>query len=177
MGITCETAWRNSSDYIDGTLSPDLRVAMDDHIKSCQSCAAVMDGLRNIVTLYGDERMAEVPAGFSQRLHRRIESNMPPQRRRLFGLAFAFAASLLVAGSLELWRSPQEGPPIRSKHARSATKPVPPDLQVIVSRNGKLFHLAACTYILNRHTSRTVLASDAIQQGFTPCTRCLQKFL
>jgi hypothetical protein len=177
MGINCETAWRNSSDYVDGTLSPELRVAMDNHIKSCQSCAAVIDGLRNIVTLYGDERMAEVPVGFSQRLHGRIESNMPPQRRSLFGWAFAFAASLLVAGSLELWRFPQEEPPIRSKHARRAIKPVPPDLQVIVSRKGKLFHLAACKYILNRHTCRTILASDAIQQGFTPCTRCLKEYL
>lgn len=81
MGITCETVWRESSNYLDETISPELRLAMDDHIQGCKQCASVIDGLRNIVTLYGDERMAELPAGFSQRLQRRLEANKPPTRR------------------------------------------------------------------------------------------------
>jgi hypothetical protein len=177
MAINCDAVWRDSSDYIDGTLAPDLRAAMDAHIKDCRRCAPVVSGLRNIVTLYGDERMAEVPAGFSQRLQRRIEANMPPARRSFFGWAYAVAASLLVAGAIDLSRSSSGEPPIRSKHARRAVKPLPPDLPVVVSKNGKLFHLAKCTFILNRRTSRTILASEATQQGFTPCTRCLNQYL
>ncbi len=177
MAINCDAVWRESSDYIDGTLAPDVRAAMDAHIKDCPNCTTVLSGLRNIVALYGDERMAEVPVGFSQRLQRRIEANMPAARRSFFGWAYAFAASLLVAGTIELSRSSSGEPPISSKHARRAVKPVPPDLQVVVSKNGKLFHLAKCTFILNRRTSRTILASEAIQQGFTPCIRCLDKYL
>jgi hypothetical protein len=30
-----------------------------------------------LVQLYGDERMVEVPLGFSHRVHRRLEENMP----------------------------------------------------------------------------------------------------
>ena len=57
MGITCEIVWRQSSEYLDGTLDESSRHAMEQHIQGCQQCAAVIDGLRNIVALYGDERM------------------------------------------------------------------------------------------------------------------------
>lgn len=178
MGITCETVWHESSDYLDGTVSPELRLAMDEHIRGCQHCIAVMDGLRNIVTLYGDERMAELPSGFSQRLHRRIEASMPPTRRNFFGWAVAFAASILAIGSIELSRSAtRRGQEARSKHARREANPIPPDMQVVVSEKGKLFHLAACPFINNPKTARRVTASEAIRLGYTPCTRCMSAYL
>ena len=41
---------------------------MDVHFQSCKHCASVLAGVRNVVQLYGDERMLEVPAGFSSRI-------------------------------------------------------------------------------------------------------------
>ena len=40
-----------------------------------QRCASVLAGTRNVVRLYGDERMLEVPAGFGQRLEKRLARN------------------------------------------------------------------------------------------------------
>ena len=177
MGITCETIWRESSDYIDGTLSPDLRQAIDEHVKTCQACASVLAGLQNIVTLYGDERMAELPSGFSQRLHRRLEANIPTTRRNFFGWAVAFAASVLAVGGIKLGRASHEAHESISKHSQHAVKPIPPDMQVVVSDKGKLFHLAACPFIINRETIRHMTASAALAQGLSPCTRCLSKYL
>ena len=72
MVVNCEEVWREISNYLDGGIEADLRLAMDEHIRGCRRCAAVLDGTRNVVQLYGDERMLEVPLGFSQRLQHRL---------------------------------------------------------------------------------------------------------
>ncbi len=178
MGITCEIVWRQSSEYLDGTLDESSRHAMEQHIQGCQQCAAVIDGLRNIVALYGDERMGDVPSGFTERLHRRIADNIPQTRRNFLGWTVAIAASVLAVGGLELSRSlTHEEPAARSKLARHATLPIPPEMLVVVSAKGKLFHLASCPFILNRQTIRTLTANDALREGFSPCTRCMSKYL
>jgi hypothetical protein len=177
MGITCETIWRESSNYIDGTLGLDLQHSIDEHIKTCPSCASVLAGLQNIVTLYGDERMAELPSGFSQRLRHRLEANMPTNRRNFFGWAVALAGSVLAVGGIELSRALHEVPDSISKLSQHLAKPIPLDMQVVVSDKGKLFHLAACPFIINRETIRHMTASVALAQGLSPCTRCLSKYL
>jgi anti-sigma factor RsiW len=178
MAVTCETVWRQSSEYIDGTLDEGSRLALEQHIEVCRQCAAVTQGLRNIVVLYGDERMGDVPSGFTERLHRRIAETVPPTRRYFLGWAVALAASVLAVGGIELSRSfTPDGPYFRSRLARHVTKPIPPEMLVVISAKGKLFHLAACPFILNRETIRTLTAKDAISEGFSPCTRCLSEYL
>src|ERR1700687_5519110 len=102
MVVKCEEVWREISNYLDGEVSPDLHAAIDEHVSRCKNCAAVLDGTRNVVQLYGDERMLEVPLGFSHRLHRRLEGNMPGSRRGFLGWMVAAAAALIVAGSFEV---------------------------------------------------------------------------
>src|ERR1019366_3074861 len=77
MVVSCEDVWREISNYLEGEVDASLRAAMEEHIRGCKHCTAVLDGTRNVVQLYGDERMFEVPLGFSHRLHRRLEENMP----------------------------------------------------------------------------------------------------
>lgn len=178
MGINCETVWRESSNYIDGEIEPGLRVAIDEHVQGCKRCAAVLDGLRNIIQLYGDERMAEVPLGYGQRLHQKLGERMAPSRRGFLGWGLAFAASVLIAGSYEVANSSSRKNPVRvSKHAQPAAYPIPPDLKVLVSYGGKLFHLPQCTFIHDRQTAIAMTAQQAMQHGYTPCTRCLKKYL
>ena len=155
MGINCETVWRESSNYLDETISPELRLAMDEHIRGCKECASVMDGLRNIVTLYGDERMAPLPAGFSQRLQRKLEANRPPTRRQFFGWAVAVAASVVAVGSYELLHHRTHEKAVAPSHK---PKPVPPDMQVVVAEGGLHFHRAACPLLNGRSNLRTIAA-------------------
>ena len=70
--MNCEEVWREVSNYIDGDVDVALRSSMEEHFKTCQRCASVLAGTRNVVQLYGDERMLEVPAGFSRRLEKRL---------------------------------------------------------------------------------------------------------
>jgi hypothetical protein len=176
MVIRCEEVWVEVSNYLDGDIAPDLRAAMDQHFSECKRCASVLEGTRNVVQLYGDERMAQVPLGFSYRLHRRLEGNMPGNRRRFLGWMVAAAAAAVTAGAVKLASSVSRGAEPRSEHARQGTN-VPPDLIVVVSDAAKLFHLPECSVIHDRAHMRTVTARDAQQQGFVPCVRCLGQYV
>jgi anti-sigma factor RsiW len=178
MVVNCEEVWREVSNYLDGEVDPTLRVAIEEHVRGCKRCTAVLDGTRNVIQLYGDERMLEVPLGFSQRLHQRLDENMPNNRRSFLGWMVAAAAAVLVVGTLELARSSARGLEMRSEHAQLGTG-VPPDLMVVVAEEGKLFHLAACTFIheKNKTQLRTITAAEASREGYTPCVRCLKKYL
>ena len=46
--------------------------------RTCKQCKSVLEGTRNVIQLYGDERMIEVPAGFSRRLERRLIGRRKP---------------------------------------------------------------------------------------------------
>jgi len=71
--ISCVEIWRELSNYIDGTLSPEMRLRMERHFKNCEHCTAILEGTRNVVRLVGDGRAFELPSGFSERLKRRLE--------------------------------------------------------------------------------------------------------
>jgi anti-sigma factor RsiW len=73
MKIDCKHVWEHISAYIDGDVDEALRAEIDRHLEHCEICSAVMDSTRNVVVLMADERVFEIPAGFSQRLHDRLE--------------------------------------------------------------------------------------------------------
>ena len=176
MVIRCEDVWREISNYLEGDVDASLRAAMDAHIQGCQRCTSVLEGTRNVLTLYGDERMIQVPLGFSHRLHRRLEGNMPGSRRTFLGWMVAAAAAVVTVGAVKLAGSLSQAPEPRSEHAREGSG-VPPDLMVVVSDGGKIFHVPDCSVIHDRAHLHTVAAREAERQGFVPCVRCLKQYL
>ena len=182
MVVSCEEVWREVSNYLDGEVGPELRVAIQEHIRGCKHCSAAVGGTRNVIQLYGDERMLEVPLGFSHRLQQKLQrqrlgQNMPGNRRSFLGWMVAAAAAMLVAGSIELVRSSTfRGPDLRSQQAQPGIG-VPPNMMVIVAEDGKLFHVAGCTFIHEKDKLRTITAAEAWREGYTPCVRCLKKYL
>lgn len=80
MVIECKHVWDYISDYIDGTLPQETRELVQKHLDHCELCSAVLDSTRNIIILTADDRVFELPAGFSERLHARLELELaPPQ--------------------------------------------------------------------------------------------------
>ncbi len=71
--ISCVDVWREVSNYVDDLVDPALRERMQEHFKGCEHCTAVLDGTRNVVRLVGDGEAFDVPAGFSDRLKKRLE--------------------------------------------------------------------------------------------------------
>jgi anti-sigma factor RsiW len=68
--------WEHISAYIDGEVDQGLRAEIDRHLETCEICSAVLDSTRNIVVLVADDRVFELPVGFSERLHTRLESEL-----------------------------------------------------------------------------------------------------
>lgn len=177
MVMNCEQVWQEISNYLDGDIEPNLRAAMDTHLQECKRCKAVLEGTRNVVELFGDERMINVPLGFEHRLHRRLEENIHPSRRSFLGWMVAATAAVLVTGSFEVARSSiAKRVEPRSEHARSGLG-VPPEMMVVISEEGKLFHASGCPFIHDKAHLRKVVAREAIKEGYTPCVRCMKKYL
>jgi anti-sigma factor RsiW len=73
MKINCQHVWEHISAYIDGEVDAALRAEIDKHLETCEICSAVLDSTRNVVVLVADGRVFELPAGFSERLHARLD--------------------------------------------------------------------------------------------------------
>ncbi len=177
MVVNCEHVWREISNYLEGEIEPGLRAAIEEHLRGCKHCTAVLDGTRNVVQLYGDEKMLEVPLGFSQRLERRLDENTHRDRRGFLGWMVAAAAAVLVAGSFEVAKSSVSSQrELRSEHAQSGAG-VPPDMLVVVSTDGKIFHKSGCPFIHDKAHIQIITAREALRAGYAPCVRCMKKYL
>jgi hypothetical protein len=189
--VNCELVWREVSNYIEGEVDPTLRSAMDAHFQTCAKCKSVLEGTRNVIALYGDERMIdevmineqtiEVPAGYSRRLEKRLAQNARVSRTGWSSLSawlVPVAALALIAGGLRLANSVTHPPPLKVQHAQPGHE-IPPDMVVVVSTDtdSKLFHAAGCPFIHDKSKVRSLTAKEAIDQGYTPCLRCMRKYL
>ena len=76
MVLECKHVWEHISGYLDGTLSPEVLEQVQRHLEHCEICSAILDSTRNILILTADERVFELPLGFSERLHARLEAEI-----------------------------------------------------------------------------------------------------
>jgi len=74
--ISCVEVWRELSNFIDDAIAPELRLRMEQHFRSCEHCAAIVDGTRNVIRLVGDGRTFDLPDGFSERLKLRLQQKL-----------------------------------------------------------------------------------------------------
>jgi Putative zinc-finger len=177
MVVNCEQVWREISNYLDGDVDATLRTAMQEHFQTCQQCKSVLEGMRNVVQLYGDERMIDVPSGYSRRLEHRLRRSV---RARMWSPWSAWlvpvAALLLLAGGLKVANSRTVPHPLRSEHAQPAHG-IPPQMMVVVTADAKEFHVPGCEFIHNKEKERTLTAREAMKEGYVPCVRCMRKYL
>ena len=76
MVLECKHVWEHISGYLDATLPPDVLEQVQKHLEHCEICSAILDSTRNILILTADERVFELPLGFSERLHARLEEEI-----------------------------------------------------------------------------------------------------
>jgi hypothetical protein len=181
MVVDCQHVWREVSNYIDGEVDSETRAAMEAHFAVCKHCTAVLDGARNVVQLFGDDRLFELPAGFSRRLQRRLAQESGSSMFTGFHSFWmlAVAAVALFAGAVVVGNSSVFAhPDTRSRLAQPAHK-IPPELNVVVSSEGRLFHVPGCRYLHNKvgEAPETMTAQQAMREGYAPCPRCLRQYL
>lgn len=76
MRVDCKHVWQHISAYIDNDVDAALRADIDMHLETCEICSAVLDSTRNVVVLVADNRVFELPVGFSRRLHDRLDMEL-----------------------------------------------------------------------------------------------------
>ena len=76
MVIDCKHVWGYISGYLDNNLEASERNEVQKHLEHCEICSAILDSTRNILILTADERVFELPLGFSERLHARLDEEM-----------------------------------------------------------------------------------------------------
>jgi len=76
MELSCKHVWSHISGYIDDSVTEQLREEIERHLENCEVCSAVLDSTRNIIVLTADDRVFELPVGFSERLHERLAEVM-----------------------------------------------------------------------------------------------------
>src|SRR2546425_11981603 len=54
--IDCDQVRKELSEYLDGYLTSQSRLQIEQHLQTCDHYTAVYDGMRNVVRLLGDER-------------------------------------------------------------------------------------------------------------------------
>jgi len=80
MVIECRHVWNYISDYLDGALSDEIRQTVQTHLEHCEICSAILDSTRNILILTADDRVFELPVGFSARLHTRLDDALQSRK-------------------------------------------------------------------------------------------------
>ncbi|HXX14510.1 MAG TPA: zf-HC2 domain-containing protein [Candidatus Eremiobacteraceae bacterium] len=73
MTLECKHVWQHISAYLDHQLDPQLLAAVELHLQTCKVCTAIIDSTRNILILTADQHTYELPIGYSDRLHQRLE--------------------------------------------------------------------------------------------------------
>ena len=76
MKLNCKHLWAHISEFIDGSVDAQLRVDIERHLEHCEICSAILDSTRNILILTADDRIFELPVGFSERLHERLRKEI-----------------------------------------------------------------------------------------------------
>ncbi|WP_433983002.1 zf-HC2 domain-containing protein [Tunturiibacter empetritectus] len=66
MVLECKHVWEHISGYLDGTLDAAVLEDVQKHLEHCEICSAILDSTRNILILTADERVFELPLGFSE---------------------------------------------------------------------------------------------------------------
>ena len=59
--ISCRHVTREISNYIDGELTPEMRTGIEEHLRLCDHCSVIVDTMRKLLYVAGDENVFELP--------------------------------------------------------------------------------------------------------------------
>jgi len=59
--ISCRHVTRELSNYIDDKLTPELQRQIEEHVRICHRCSILVDSMRKLLYISGDEKVLELP--------------------------------------------------------------------------------------------------------------------
>jgi anti-sigma factor (TIGR02949 family) len=70
--LNCDALLRALSDYIDGSLAPELCREIEKHLAGCDNCRAVLNTTKRSIDLVRESQDAPVPDAVRERLFKRL---------------------------------------------------------------------------------------------------------
>jgi len=64
--ISCKKVVSEISNYVDGNMTPELRSEIEQHVRICDRCSAILDSTRKLIYIAGEERVFVVPFASNQ---------------------------------------------------------------------------------------------------------------
>lgn len=74
---SCREVIEEVSNYLDGDTAEGLRLEIERHLAHCGNCSVLFDSVRKLLVISCDDRIFELPAGVSDRLHRFLNALDP----------------------------------------------------------------------------------------------------
>jgi hypothetical protein len=74
--VSCKKLAKNLSSYIEGDVDRLLCKEIEEHLSHCRRCSVLLDSVRKVIIISGDEQTFELPLGFEERLHSYLESRI-----------------------------------------------------------------------------------------------------
>lgn len=67
--MKCKEFLQELTDYLDGKISENLKIELDEHLHWCHECHVVMNTTKKTIEIYRDNELYELPEGLRNRLH------------------------------------------------------------------------------------------------------------
>ena len=67
--MKCTEFLQELTDYLDGKISENLKIELDEHLHWCHECHVVMNTTQKTIEIYRDNELYELPEGLRRRLH------------------------------------------------------------------------------------------------------------
>ena len=74
--VSCEQVRKELSNFLDGDVAAQLRAEIEEHLRHCHRCSVLADTTRKVLLIVGDDRVFEIPMGYSERLHRFLDQHL-----------------------------------------------------------------------------------------------------
>src|SRR3974377_2164825 len=74
--MTCQEVQRELSNYLDRELPVEMSAGIRHPPRHCERCASLFQEMRDVVLALGDERLVDVPPGYSTRLYRKLKGQL-----------------------------------------------------------------------------------------------------
>ena len=67
--MKCTEFLKELTDYLDGKISENLKIELDEHLHWCNECHVVMNTTKKTIEIYRDNELYELPTSLRTRLH------------------------------------------------------------------------------------------------------------
>jgi anti-sigma factor RsiW len=70
--VTCAEFLALLDDLIDGSVSPETRAQLQEHLRGCEHCEVTLNTTRKTIEIYRSNEIYDLPSGLRERLHAAI---------------------------------------------------------------------------------------------------------